>query len=356
MMKSQVSLLALMCMIVSLTLPAWSMEEEDQEDHTISTTLMDMPEHIKEQIYSFVTSPKDLGALLLLNKETHHIVNKTILNSSEKKFAILESAAHQGDKKSQWEVARGFVAEDVDGKENKEQNWERALPWLRLAAEQNHPLAQFHLFRAYGFGHAKHETQSKWEIANFWLTKAASNGSSEAQYQLGRAYEIGIRELIPNQQKAMRYYTLAAEQNYPLAQVRLGELYKKRYEVHASELDREMAMTWLIKAAENGYSHARRELAKAYIEGLSNEAGAPEFRQTAHWMAMHVLNDEDLDDEGYITYPERFFLGAFYESGNGIIQDYAKACHWYKLSARRGFADAQKRLQGILPANFSTEL
>lgn len=294
MMKSQVSLLVLMCMMVSLTLPAWSMEEEDQEDHTIPATFMDMPEH-------------------------------------------------------QWEIARVFLAEDVDGKEKKEQNWERALPWLRLAAEQNHPLAQFHLSRAYQYGHVKHETRSKWEMANFWLTKAADNGYSEAQDLLGGAYELGIRELIPDAQKAMRYYTLAAKQDYGAAQFGLAMIYQKKHEVDKSERDREMAMTWLIKAAENGYSHARRELAKAYIEGLSNEAGAPEFRQTTHWMAMHVLNDEDYDEEEYIRYPGRFFLGAFYEGGNGIIQDYAKACQWYKLSARRGFADAQERLRGICP-------
>ena len=43
----------------------------------------------------------------------------------------------------------------------------------------------------------------------------------------------------------------------------------------------------------------------------------------------------------------QFNLGVLYEQGQGVMQDYAKAIHWYEKSAKQNDAEAQGRL-GVL--------
>jgi len=61
MMKNRVSLSMLICVMVSLTPPAWSMENnEDQKETPKTATLMGIPEKIQKHIFSFLTSPRDI--------------------------------------------------------------------------------------------------------------------------------------------------------------------------------------------------------------------------------------------------------------------------------------------------------
>jgi uncharacterized protein len=52
-----------------------------------------------------------------------------------------------------------------------------------------------------------------------------------------------------------------------------------------------------------------------------------------------------------------------YESGNGVVQDYAEAVRWYRLAAEQGFANAQNNLgvtyetgQGVLQNNILSHM
>jgi TPR repeat protein len=56
--------------------------------------------------------------------------------------------------------------------------------------------------------------------------------------------------------------------------------------------------------------------------------------------AMRLLRP--LAEEGHADAQTR--LGAMYDNGNGVAQDYAEAVKWYRKAADQGYADAQNRL------------
>ncbi len=92
------------------------------------------------------------------------------------------------------------------------------------------------------------------------LTGRAYDGDAKAQVILGDAFQYGIRTgagAIRSNPEAMRWYQHAARRGYPLAQVRIGEMY---YE--SSGVDRNVAESkrWLEMAAAQGLQRAKINL------------------------------------------------------------------------------------------------
>jgi len=98
---------------------------------------------------------------------------------------------------------------------------------------------------------------------NIWLPLAES-GIAEAQYSLGFLYQSGWgpeRDL----QKAVAWYTNAAEQNEARAQFNLGVLLLNGED--GVEKDTETGLLWLIRSAENNNTRAKEFLVGLYSKG-----------------------------------------------------------------------------------------
>ncbi len=96
-----------------------------------------------------------------------------------------------------------------------------------------------------------------------WLPLAES-GLSEAQYSLGFLYQSGWgpeRDL----QKAVSWYTSAAEQNEARAQFNLGVLLLTGED--GLEKDTEKGLFWLTRSAENKNTRAKEFLVDLYTQG-----------------------------------------------------------------------------------------
>jgi TPR repeat protein len=94
------------------------------------------------------------------------------------------------------------------------------------------------------------DTQEGDRAALPWLRKAARQGEPWAQYQPGLAYQEGLG--VPkNKRQAMHYYGLSAAQGYDSAQLNLGILYARR-----------QAINWFRKAAAQGYQEAIQRLSE----------------------------------------------------------------------------------------------
>lgn len=99
------------------------------------------------------------------------------------------------------------------------------------------------------------------------LTGRAYDGDASAQVTLGDAYLIGVRSSggwIRSNQDAMRWYRSAALQGYPLAQVRIGEMF---YESRGAERNLAEARRWFELAVSQGLTRAKLNLAQLKMSG-----------------------------------------------------------------------------------------
>lgn len=113
----------------------------------------------------------------------------------------------------------------------------------------------------------------------FRLSKeAADAGLPQAQFNVASLFRIGIG-VVGNLDEAKRYYTLAAEQGYVLAQFSLG-LYFLAEEIPPDRIE---AYKWLRVAEANGYreASAQLEIARRFM--------TEEEREEAERLAKEIL-------------------------------------------------------------------
>jgi hypothetical protein len=95
---------------------------------------------------------------------------------------------------------------------------------------------------------------------------------AKAQYNLGVSYANG-EGVVQDAEKAVYWYTKAAEQGYVQAQFNLGCCY---YEGNGVVQDDERAAYWWTKAAEQGDADAQNNLAFCYGNAGGNDEGGVE--------------------------------------------------------------------------------
>ncbi len=143
-----------------------------------------------------------------------------------------------------------------------------------------------------------------------WL---AEQRDTHAQFVMGQFYRDGPL-LIPDSQKAKRWFTLAAEQGMPEAQYALGKLLlSEDPEVH----DPEEGLRWLRRAAQEGSTYAAYRLGKEYLTGehapKSGENAVRCFRSSAEQgnpFAQYMLGKLYLDGKRFPVTRSRRYSGS----------------------------------------------
>ncbi|RGB40663.1 kinase-like domain-containing protein [Rhizophagus diaphanus] len=189
-----------------------------------------------------------------------------------------------------------------------------------------------------------------------WIIK--NQTSSKYIFFYGFLYFNGII-VKRNEDKAYGLLLKASKDNYPIAQVYFGKLYK----------DPKKSFYWYQKSAENGNRLALLYLGNCYENG---EGIDQNLEKKAIFSYKKVANNENKKvqyDLGYFNqnregieqnlekiiyqYKEaakngnkiaQFKLGYFYQNGKGVQRDINKAIEWYERSAKQGFSYAQNRL------------
>ena len=137
--------------------------------------------------------------------------------------------------------------------------------------------------------------QAEYATGHAELLSDAEAGNAEAQYELGDIYERG--EGVPaDEQEAMKWYRMAADQGHALAGLNLIRL--------------------VMSKAMDGSSQAR--------ERLRQEA--------AKWFRPAAEQGIDIAQIG---------LGYSYERGWGVPQDDREAVKWFRMAAEQGSALGQ---------------
>ena len=157
------------------------------------------------------------------------------------------------------------------------------------------------------------------------LERLAEQGDAHAQFVMGQLYRDGPL-LIPNSQKAKRWFTLAAEQGIPEAQYALGKLLLSG-DLEASDLDE--GLRWLRRAAQRGNTYAAYRLGKEYLTGehapKSAEKSVGCFRSSA--------------EQGNPF--AQYMLGKLYLKGKAVPRNQEQAMQWFRRSAAQGNRYAQ---------------
>jgi TPR repeat protein len=135
------------------------------------------------------------------------------------------------------------------------QHIERIRPALRFS---QHPIAQYNLAMMYSNGES---VNVDYQQSVYWFNKSADQGFPPAQHRLGEMYYFGRGGVSRNISRAVSLFLLAAKQNDPDAQMNLAMLYGTGEGVPADTYE---AFRWLEKANALG-----DESATAYQRMLS---------------------------------------------------------------------------------------
>jgi TPR repeat protein len=136
----------------------------------------------------------------------------------------------------------------------------------------------------------------------------------------------GGKRVPQDKQKAVEWYRKAAEQGQAEAQFMMGDYYAKGEGVPE---DDEKAAEWFRKAAEQGYARAQCMLGNLYQSG----EGVPENRKEATKWYRKAAEQGDTEAQRN--------MGQQYSVGFGVQQDGAESVKWYHKAALKGDMPAQ---------------
>lgn len=198
---------------------------------------------------------------------------------------------------------------------------EGEVEWLEEKAGED-PLSQIELFLRYWNGWAVVGSR---ERALFFLNQAVSREHVLAQMYLGQLHEEGSLD-SSSDQKALYYYTKAAEGGWVEGYILLGNFLARERE--SGQSDYEKAFFWYKKAAESGEARGQYALGSLYQEGLGVERS---WEEAIGWYRKAAEKEEA---------KALFTLGFLHEKGEGLEQSYEKAAEFYQRAADRGSLDA----------------
>ena len=152
------------------------------------------------------------------------------------------------------------------------------------------------------------------------LQLAADRGFAPALYNLGKRYELLFKDKDKN--KAIEYYTKAAEQGYTVAMHALRRLYKE---------NTVESIKWLKKLAYYGNTKEQCELGLEYYKGIIINK---DISEAIYWLDKAAIKGDET---------AMFYLGEIYDQVEDY-QDICKAVYWYRKAAEAGDSDAQYNL------------
>jgi TPR repeat protein len=174
-------------------------------------------------------------------------------------------------------------------------------------------------------GHASHASL-KDEMQEF--RKLAEDGVVAAQFLLGRAYERG-EGLTINKQEAIKWYLKAAQNGNMKAQHNLGMLL---IESRGDEIE---ALKWLFKAADNG------SIFSQFTLGLIYSVGRGVDRNPIEALKWYRLAAENGDPDA------QYNLALMLVHGDGGERNLEEAKGWYRKAAAQGKAYAANNLKAL---------
>jgi hypothetical protein len=177
------------------------------------------------------------------------------------------------------------------------------------------------------FGHAGKDPLNR-EKAVYWLRKAAENAHAESAYRLATALRDGIG-ILRNEDAALNWFRAAAEGGHVKAQaIFANELLLGR----RLSADPEKALYWFERAAQQGSVEAQFQVGVLFENG---RAGAHDYSRSIYWLDAAANN-------GHAG--AQYLLATLLAEGKGGMADMARAKHWAQAASDRGHLAARQFL------------
>ncbi len=294
-----------------------------------------------------------------------------------KALTILKSDAEKGILEAQYALSVMY-----GNGEGVPQDIKQSIKWSQLAAERGYAVAQINLGVMYSTGQGVPEDMQKalkWyrlaskqgydearDIIYYWAKKNnpqalkilihdAESGGVDAQIILAEMYSTG-QGVPENQQKALKWYKIAAETKIPAKET-------VRFSFKNKNVPQTLKI--LIHDAENGMVEAQINLALLYVAGEK----VPEDKQKAlEWYRRSLKSNIDsekiniyklakknvspalkilVDDAESGVVEAQYYLARMYDKGEGISHDYVQAHMWYNLSSLQGHKHSTDQIRGV---------
>ncbi len=171
------------------------------------------------------------------------------------------------------------------------------------------------------------------------FTRAADLGNYDASYSVGKLYLNGVgKMLVPNEQVAIKYLTIAADHGHLMAQIELGKRFlTKSSGLVGNEKFEAKAYRYFKEAADQGSAEGWLNIAHQYLYGEVIETDLNKGIECLERAAVTV----DYTDSGRSNSRALCILGRIYRYGMGDVStDLAKAIGYFTESANRKFPNA----------------
>lgn len=222
-----------------------------------------------------------------------------------------------------------------------------ALQWFMRSAQFGNSDSQFNTGLSYQYGVMGREIDM--ERAMYWYTKAAESGQEFALLNMGEIYYNG-RGVAFDFDRALYYFTWAADKGETQAMVNLGNIYNEGIYV---KRDTEMAIAYWLDAAQRGVISCYALIGKMYSQGdgvrQNHKTALAYFRQGAddadcrYHIALYYYHGQGGVKKSYQMALELFtsiesktesteccyMLGECYRLGRGAKKDDKQAAAWY---------------------------
>lgn len=288
-------------------------------------------------------------------ENTNQAPSKVTVAKKKSGRELLLESARNGEANAQYRLAVAYL----EGKSGFNKDRQKALNWLKNAANNNQRDAQYLLGSFYyNGGPVKRDLKS----ARIWLNKAAkagvnnarvllsaiddlnrsnnkkqqkaastgdlflasaNKGDREAQFKVGLMYLNGNDGFPKDERKAFHWLNKAASQDHTNAQFEIGMMYYK-----PGNDDNSQAESLLLKAADKGHSNAQYFLAAIYSQNQ-------QYDDAARWLDRAFQNNHEEALEMLID---------LYMSGKLGSPDKDRVLRWLEQASIKGLRDAQYKL------------
>lgn len=219
--------------------------------------------------------------------------------------------------------------------------WQAAADILTQLANDGHPVALFHLGRAYknGWGVDTDLDQSRLIFMEAARYSFAFRG--ETAYELGRLFQRSSGDKCA--EIALQWFMKALEWDYPKAHVQLAKHYERGI---GAERDLNAAFHHYEQAAIAGYPSSTINYARILLTGRYGLTPDPE--RARFWAERAIAGLEQKARDGSASSAKT--LGRIYRDGEFMAKDSSIAEDWFLRSANLGDAGAMHDLALMLLA------
>jgi len=203
-----------------------------------------------------------------------------------------------------------------------QKDYQKALKWFRLSAEQEYSRGQKHLGWMYSKGDG---VVQDYKEALKWFRRSAKQENANAQALMGEMYQYG-KGVPQDYEEAVRWFRLSAENKnheVPHGAYMLGRFYEMGIGGLAQDYNK--AIKWYRIASQRGYTHALDDLIRLQSKEenkLTTKQSNDEKYSTnglpEGWTKFERPNsaaEAGIDRKIFHTSPSSFYLK--WKSGNG---------------------------------------